>query len=304
MSESFGGRLRQRREQQEIALSTIAEATKIKATLLDALERDDVSHWPSGIFGRAFLRSYAQAIGLDPTSVVREFLELHPDPQFLEGHRNEAERPVIATAPPCEPADSSELEFSSARILPRAPLVRSAPVLASPPDPPFTPAPPEPPVLPAPDLTATAQLCTELGCVQTVRAAGSLVEKAAELLDATGVIVWGWDPGGERLQPVLTHGYSNHVVARLPNVSRDADNATAAAFRSAQTSVVTACGGVGALAIPLMAADACVGVLALELPAGGEEHEPVRAVATIIAAQFARVIASDRSMPVAERLLA
>src|SRR5687767_246058 len=52
MTDSFGARLRQRREQQDIALLTIAEQTKIKLSLLEALERDDVSQWPAGIFRR------------------------------------------------------------------------------------------------------------------------------------------------------------------------------------------------------------------------------------------------------------
>src|SRR3954469_11347762 len=80
MPDSFGARLRRRREGQQIALSTIAEQTKIKLSLLEALERDDVSHWPAGIFRRAFIRTYADAIGLNPDVIVREFLECHPDP--------------------------------------------------------------------------------------------------------------------------------------------------------------------------------------------------------------------------------
>ena len=80
MVDSFGARLRERREQQQISLGTIAEQTKIKLSLLEALERGDVSHWPSGIFRRAFIRAYAHAIGLEPDVVVREFLELYPDP--------------------------------------------------------------------------------------------------------------------------------------------------------------------------------------------------------------------------------
>src|SRR6185312_3713329 len=80
MPDSFGARLRERREQQQVALSTIAEQTKIKVSLLEALERDDVSHWPAGIFRRAFIRTYAHAIGLEPDVVVKEFLELYPDP--------------------------------------------------------------------------------------------------------------------------------------------------------------------------------------------------------------------------------
>jgi transcriptional regulator with XRE-family HTH domain len=81
MPESLGARLRRRREEKRIALSTIAERTKIKSALLEALERDDVSQWPAGIYRRAFIRSYAGAIGLDPDTVVREFLELYPDPE-------------------------------------------------------------------------------------------------------------------------------------------------------------------------------------------------------------------------------
>lgn len=78
--QSFGARLRQRREERHIRLIAIADQTKIKLSLLQALERDDVSHWPSGIFRRAYIRTYAQFIGLDPDVVVREFLEAHPDP--------------------------------------------------------------------------------------------------------------------------------------------------------------------------------------------------------------------------------
>ena len=80
MPDSFGARLRQRREERQIALTSIADDTKIKLTLLEALERDDVSHWPSGIFRRAYIKAYAHMIGLDPDEVAREFLEVHPEP--------------------------------------------------------------------------------------------------------------------------------------------------------------------------------------------------------------------------------
>ena len=49
MPESFGARLRQQRERQQITLTSIAEQTKINVALLEALERDDVSHWPAGV---------------------------------------------------------------------------------------------------------------------------------------------------------------------------------------------------------------------------------------------------------------
>jgi cytoskeletal protein RodZ len=77
--ESFGARLRRERERRQIALSSIAANTKISLGLLQALERDDVSRWPAGIFRRAFIRAYAQAAGLDPIAITHEFLEQYPD---------------------------------------------------------------------------------------------------------------------------------------------------------------------------------------------------------------------------------
>ena len=80
MPDTFGARLRRQREQRQIPLSMIAEQTKISISILQGLEADDVSRWPTGIFRRAFVRTYAAAIGLEPEVVVREFLQIHRDP--------------------------------------------------------------------------------------------------------------------------------------------------------------------------------------------------------------------------------
>ena len=79
--ETFGLRLRRERERRHIALSSISANTKISTALFEGLERDDVSRWPSGIFRKAFIRAYADAIGLDADATAREFLELFPDPE-------------------------------------------------------------------------------------------------------------------------------------------------------------------------------------------------------------------------------
>jgi cytoskeletal protein RodZ len=76
--DSLGSRLRRERERRQIALKSIAESTKIGIPLLEGLERDDVSRWPSGIFRKSFVRSYAMAVGLDPETIVREFVERYP----------------------------------------------------------------------------------------------------------------------------------------------------------------------------------------------------------------------------------
>lgn len=322
MPESFGARLRQHREEQAIALITIAEQTKIKLALLEALERDDVSHWPSGIFRRAFIRAYAHAIGLDPDVVVREFLEIYPEPAEVTAAAlaaaAEADAARTSAGPPTRLrnlVDSAFGSFSRRRgsgtfedpPAAAAPVAAPAPVeprfagIAHPPLK-FGPDAKTDDVVPAvplatvpatsePDLLAVAHLCTEFGRVQTTDDVQPLLEEAAHILEATGLIVWIWDAPAAELRPALVHGYSERVLAQLPPVRRDADNATAAAFRSATTRAI---GGnahtCGALVVPLQTPAGCAGVLALELQNGSEQMKSVWAVATIFAALLAQLI--------------
>ena len=107
------------------------------------------------------------------------------------------------------------------------------------------------------------------------------------------------------LMPALTHGYSERVVAQLPRVERDTNNATAAAFRTGRTCVVKGDDvDNGALAVPLMGPAGCAGVLAIELPERREEKESVRAYATILAAQLATLIGTAEPAEASDRRLA
>jgi len=72
----LGPLLRAHRERQGLTLEALAESIKVKRSLLNDLERNDVSRWPPGIFGRALVREYAKSIGLPTDDVVRQFLEL------------------------------------------------------------------------------------------------------------------------------------------------------------------------------------------------------------------------------------
>ena len=77
--------MRQAREQRGVSLRQIAEATKISVSALEALERNDISRLPGGIFSRAFVRSYAAEIGVDPEQTVREFLSQFPHDSVTAG---------------------------------------------------------------------------------------------------------------------------------------------------------------------------------------------------------------------------
>jgi transcriptional regulator with XRE-family HTH domain len=75
---TLGTWLRRERERRGVTLIEISEQTKLSVPLLQGLEADDLSRWPGGIFRRAFARSYATAIGVDPDLVVRRVEEEHP----------------------------------------------------------------------------------------------------------------------------------------------------------------------------------------------------------------------------------
>jgi transcriptional regulator with XRE-family HTH domain len=103
----FGLELQRARERRGLTLDRLADATKISASLFAGLERGDLSRWPGGIFRRAFVRSYAQAVGLDPDETVARFLRVHPD----------ADGQVPAAPPPAPDAPMAEAEDSAPRLV-------------------------------------------------------------------------------------------------------------------------------------------------------------------------------------------
>lgn len=369
MSASFGERLKAQRERQQVSLETIAEKTKVRVGLLEALERDDLSQWPGGIFRRSYLRSYATAIGLDPEATVRELVALHPEPvdaveaigEATESLRT-ARRPpmrlqyliasaVGALAQPftqkSRPAEGLSLNSfvppssdhqagvedvnmnleATASVVDVDPVVQATAVETEPeptddaakalqlaldedlaafdalnaPVGTEEPAPaggveqkvePVPVDSPQPiDLPAMAQLCTRLVESRTAADLEALLGEACLVLNAAGIIVWPWDSAQSVLWPSLSHGYPRQVLAKLPTLSRDADNLIGTAFRSASLQVIRGSGAAtSAIVAPLVAPGGCSGVLAVEC-ANGLEQDPARqALATILAAQLSLLV--------------
>jgi transcriptional regulator with XRE-family HTH domain len=124
MDATFGARLRQQREERQVTLTTISTNTKIKISLLEALENGDVSAWPKGLFGRAYLRDYAAAVGLDPEGLVTEFLALHPEFAYVAPQVEEAEAAAEAAR---RGAGQKLRRFVSSAFSSRSPRVSIAP---------------------------------------------------------------------------------------------------------------------------------------------------------------------------------
>jgi transcriptional regulator with XRE-family HTH domain len=72
MSE-LGKTLSQARVQRGLTLEDCERDTRISKRYLDALEREDWKVFPAPVYSRAFLRTYAQYLGLNPTELMRLF---------------------------------------------------------------------------------------------------------------------------------------------------------------------------------------------------------------------------------------
>lgn len=86
ISGDFGSTLKAARERRGVSLRHIANATKISVGALEALERNDISRLPGGIYGRAFVRSYALEVGLDPEKTIEQFIAEFPQTSVTAGH--------------------------------------------------------------------------------------------------------------------------------------------------------------------------------------------------------------------------
>jgi transcriptional regulator with XRE-family HTH domain len=76
--DAFGPNLRRIRVQRGVTLEQIADATKVSVDLWKALEQNDFSRWPTGIYARSYLRSYSAAIGVDAETTVDDFCRFFP----------------------------------------------------------------------------------------------------------------------------------------------------------------------------------------------------------------------------------
>jgi hypothetical protein len=148
---------------------------------------------------------------------------------------------------------------------------------------------------------AATDVVTDLGRVRDLDELTRVLGRAAEVMDASGLMVWVGSTTGADLRPVLAHGYSPEMIARIPPVPRSADNAAASAYRSGTLQIVLARpgGSSGAVVAPILSAHGCMGALSAEIRSGGETSEGVHALAAIFAAQLASVLATAPAMEAA-----
>ena len=78
---SVGERLRRARLDAGRTLDQVATETKIQLWILEAIERDDFSRIPGGVFIRGYLTAVARAVGVNPSEILTAYSpEIAPQP--------------------------------------------------------------------------------------------------------------------------------------------------------------------------------------------------------------------------------
>ncbi len=72
MATGIGETLREAREERGLSLDDAATETRIRATHLAALEREEYERLGGDVYVRGFIRSYARAVGIDPERLLAE----------------------------------------------------------------------------------------------------------------------------------------------------------------------------------------------------------------------------------------
>ena len=88
----IGDTLREARMRQGLDIVDVESRTKIRAKYLRALENEEWALLPGPTFVRTFLRTYAEAVGLDPHALVEAYRTQHD-----EDEEPEAQQPLAAT---------------------------------------------------------------------------------------------------------------------------------------------------------------------------------------------------------------
>jgi cytoskeletal protein RodZ len=79
-AETLGDGLRLAREQSGRSLAQLSSMTRVPVRYLTAIEQNDFSTLPNRVFSIGYVRSYAEALGLDEQLAVERFKRETPDP--------------------------------------------------------------------------------------------------------------------------------------------------------------------------------------------------------------------------------
>jgi transcriptional regulator with XRE-family HTH domain len=134
---SLGETFRLARTEKGLTIAQVADATRIMVQIVEDLERDDFRRIAAPIYGRGFIKLYADLLGLPTEPLIREFMELYTGSRSPQVVRRSVDGVVPAPEsdgePETAPADPGEEPAARGAELPAS--VPSAPVASVPVEP-------------------------------------------------------------------------------------------------------------------------------------------------------------------------
>src|SRR5215471_7745925 len=108
---TLGEELRRMREERGIALTDISESTRIGTRFLKAIEEDNFSVLPGGIFTRSFIRAHAKRVGMDEDEAIGRYQQQVAEESGELPPREE--RPALSVEPAEESSTNLSVAYSS-----------------------------------------------------------------------------------------------------------------------------------------------------------------------------------------------
>ena len=123
-----GSELKAARKKAGISIEVIAKRTKIQASKLTALEKNDFKNLPTGLYLFAAVRAYAREVRIDPEPIVERLRVEYADKDALDAlHALDATGALDAK----NPADPGRSKDGRSRLLRNAAIAAAVVLMAA-----------------------------------------------------------------------------------------------------------------------------------------------------------------------------
>ena len=126
---ALGEILKNARVKKGLSFSDVAENTHMLVQIVEALEREDFRRIAAPIYGRGFVKLYAECLDLDPEPLIRDFMTLYDGARMPTLRPIKAEQP-IAERPKPEPTTRT-VTGAGAGLMPERDIIQCRPAIRS-----------------------------------------------------------------------------------------------------------------------------------------------------------------------------
>ncbi len=111
---SLGETLRNAREELGLSLTDVAEQTNMMVQIVEELEKEDFHRIAAPIYGRGFLKLYAELLGIDAKPLIEEFMDISsgrivPEPRKRELDRADGQEKSARISAPVQEVQAAPL---------------------------------------------------------------------------------------------------------------------------------------------------------------------------------------------------